>query len=226
MKFSKLFSAIIVLLLIVSCGSTKTTTDKKSETSVVNDTKQFQIRTIAFYNLENLFDPFDDTTIQDEKSPIMEMKKANRPEAYQKKLVNMAKVLSEIGIDEKIKKAPAIIGVCEIENKRVLQDLIAESQLVDKNYGIVHYNSPDARGIDVALLYQKRYFKVMDSKTYTLELPSGYDTRDQLLVTGLLDDEVVHIIVNHWPSRRGGEKKSRPSREAAAALNMKIIADF
>ncbi|MEE9348808.1 MAG: endonuclease/exonuclease/phosphatase family protein [Flavobacteriaceae bacterium] len=218
MKNIKLYLVLFVIVFVTSCGSKKTTAPSKGTAN----SKEFQIRTVAFYNLENLFDTINDPTKMDEKSPIMDMQPKNRGKAYMAKLDNMAKVLSEIGV-EKANTSPAIIGVCEIENKKVLEDLIAHSLLKSKNYGIIHYESPDGRGIDVALLYQKRYFKPMNHKSYTLELSSGYPTRDQLMVAGLLDDEVVHLIVNHWPSRRGGEQKSRPFREAAAALNVKII---
>ena len=191
--------------------------------------KKYDIRTVAFYNVENLFDTINDPTKLDEKSPIMDMKEGRRAKAYEKKIHNMAKIISLIG-KEKAHTSPAIIGVAEVENKLVLEDLIADEQLKKKDYGIIHYDSPDSRGIDVALLYQKRYFKPMDSKSYTLDLLGDdgepYSTRDQLLVTGMLDDEVIHVIVNHWPSRRGGEQKSRPSREKAAALNLKIIEDI
>ncbi len=191
--------------------------------------KQFQIRTVAFYNLENLFDTINDPTKLDERSPIMDMKAKNRAKAYWAKIDNMAKVISEIGV-EKSKTSPAIIGVCEIENRAVLEDLIAHDKLKKKHYGIIHYESPDERGIDVALLYQKRYFKPMDHKSYTLEIldhkGKKNDTRDQLLVTGMLDGEIIHLIVNHWPSRSGGEQRSRPGREKAAALNVKIIEDL
>ena len=191
--------------------------------------KKYDIRTVAFYNVENLFDTINDPTKLDEKSPIMDMKEGRRAKAYEKKIHNMAKIISLIG-KEKAHTSPAIIGVAEVENKLVLEDLIADEQLKKKDYGIIHYDSPDSRGIDVALLYQKRYFKPMDSKTYELKLfkddGKPYTTRDQLLVTGLLDDEIIHVIVNHWPSRRGGEQKSRPSREKAAALNVEIIEDL
>ena len=214
MKNKYIYAFLISLLFIFNSNAQK---------------KKFQIRTVAFYNLENLFDTINDPTKQDEKSPIMDMKAGARAKAYWSKIDNMAKIISKIGTD-KANTSPAIIGVAEIENKAVLEDLIANEHLKSKHYGIVHYESPDARGIDVALLYQKRYFKPMDSKSYELKLfdddGKPYATRDQLLVTGLLDDEVVHIIVNHWPSRRGGEQKSRPSREKAARLNLKIIEDI
>jgi predicted extracellular nuclease len=200
-----------------------------SITSAFGQQKKYQIRTVAFYNLENLFDTINDPQKLDERSPIMEMNAKKRGKAYLSKLDNMAKVISEIG-KEKAKTSPAIIGVSEIENRQVLEDLVKNKLLKKKHYGIIHYDSPDARGIDVALLYQKRYFKPINHKSYELKLygkdGKPYATRDQLLVTGMLDDEIVHIIVNHWPSRRGGEQKSRPSREKAAALTSKIIEEI
>ncbi|HFS67478.1 MAG TPA: endonuclease/exonuclease/phosphatase family protein [Flavobacteriia bacterium] len=199
-----------------------------STISVFSQQKKYLIRTVAFYNLENLFDTINDPQKLDERSPIMEMNAKKRGKAYLDKLDNMAKVISEIG-KEKAHTAPAIIGVSEIENKQVLEDLVHNEKLKKLHYGVIHYDSPDARGIDVALLYQKRYFKPISSKTYELKLRGTdgkpYATRDQLLVTGMLDDELIHVIVNHWPSRRGGEQKSRPSREKAAALTLKIIED-
>jgi hypothetical protein len=188
--------------------------------------KKYEIKTIAFYNLENLFDIVDDTLKLDETSPIMEIKE-NRAGIYQLKLNNMAKVLSEIGTDE-AKNSPVIIGVAEIENYGVLEDLINTSFLKDKKYSIIHYDSPDIRGIDVGFLYQSSFFKPIYHETFELRLwgADGYRifTRDQLLVSGYLGDELIHIIVNHWPSRRGGESKSRPNREKAAYLNTQIIA--
>ena len=226
MKIRILLSLVILSIALFSCGSTQKTTQKTKQHT---GQKEFDIRTVAFYNLENLFDTINDPTKMDEKSPIMDMKEGNRAKAYWAKIDNMAKIVSIIG-KEKAHTSPAIIGVVEIENKAVLEDLIANEHLKSKDYGIVHYESPDVRGIDVALLYQKRYFKPMDSESYELKLLDDdgepYATRDQLLVTGLLDDEVVHIIVNHWPSRRGGEQKSRPSREKAAALNLQIMEDI
>jgi endonuclease/exonuclease/phosphatase family protein len=187
--------------------------------------KQYQIKTVAFYNLENLFDTINDPTKNDEASPIMGIKE-NRTAVYLKKLNNMAKVLSEIGTKEAI-NSPVILGVSEIENRKVLEDLIRTSYLEDKNYSIIQFDSPDLRGIDVALLYQEKYFKPIHHEIFELRLwdEKGIRiyTRDQLLVSGYLDDELIHVIVNHWPSRRGGEEKSRFKREKAAYLNIQII---
>lgn len=138
----------------------------------------------------------------------------------------MARVIADIGRD-KAKNAPVIIGLAEVENYKVLEDLIQTDPLRGKNYRIVHYDSPDLRGIDVALLYQQDYFSPAYHENFELKLWDDQGrriyTRDQLLVSGYLNDELIHIIVNHWPSRRGGEEKSRSKREKAAFLNMQII---
>ncbi len=186
--------------------------------------KKYKIRTLAFYNLENLFDTINNVSKNDEASPIMALK-TNKSKIYWDKIDRLGSVIAQIGKD-KAKTSPAIIGVAEVENRAVLEDLVKSSYLKKKHYGIIHYESPDKRGIDVALLYQKRYFKPIFDQSFN---PNIYRnnrkvyTRDQLLVSGYLDDELIHIIVNHWPSRSGGEAKSRPLREKAAYQNTKII---
>jgi hypothetical protein len=186
--------------------------------------KKYKIRTLAFYNLENLFDTINDPNKKDEASPIMKLK-INKSKVYWDKIDKLGSVISKIGV-EKTKTGPAIIGVCEIENSAVLEDLVRSTYLKKMNYEIIHYESPDKRGIDVALLYQKRYFKPIHHESFT---PTIYRdnyrvyTRDQLLVSGYLDDELIHIVVNHWPSRSGGESRSRLLREKAAYQNTKII---
>lgn len=188
--------------------------------------KQYEIRTVAFYNLENLFDTENDTLIDDEASPIMQISDKNRVEVYKQKINNMAKVISEIGLAES-NNSPVILGVAEVENRTVLEDLLQTTYLKDKDYDIIHYNSPDLRGIDVALLYQTNYFVPTHHQTYELRLwdEEGIRiyTRDQLLVSGYLDGEMIHMIINHWPSRRGGEEASSHKREKAAYLNNQII---
>ena len=211
--------------------------------------KKYIIHTVAFYNFENLFDTIDDPDTFDEEWTPTGLQRWTI-EKYQKKLSNLALVLAEIGSAENT-DSPTFIGGCEIENRGVLEDLIKQPKLIEKDYGIIHFDSPDKRGIDVALLYQKNKFQPTSSINIPLyiykkgtslkenskinieertddELQiSTYNnrvyTRDQLLVTGFLDGEEINIIVNHWPSRSGGEKKSSPFREAAGALNRKII---
>lgn len=186
--------------------------------------KKYNIRTVAFYNLENLFDTINDINKNDEASPMMELK-SNRSKVYWDKIDKLGDVISQIG-KEKAKTSPALLGVVEVENDTVLTDLVNSEKLKKKRYGFIHFNSPDKRGIDVALLYQKRYFKPVHYEVFNpniyLENKKIY-TRDILWVNGYLDDEEVNIIVNHWPSRRGGEAKSRPMREKAAYRVTQII---
>ena len=112
---------------------------------------------------------------------------------------------------------PAIIGVSEIENRSVLDDLVNNPSLRPWNLQVVHHDSPDARGVDVGLLYNPRYFKLENVTNHRLtEVP--FRTRDQMCVVGSLLGERVAVIVNHWPSRLGGQEKSSPNREAAARL--------
>jgi len=191
------------------------------------EAKQYKVQTVAFYNLENLFDTEDDTTIDDESSPMMEMDAGIRAEVYQKKLSNMARVIRKIGAD-KAQTAPAILGVCEVENRKVLEDLVNHPLLREFDYGIEHFNSPDRRGIDTGFLYKKKEFKVLNSTSKELEVYDLEDgdriyTRDPIIVTGELNGDKMTFIVNHWPSRSGGEQKSRSRRNAAAALNKTII---
>jgi hypothetical protein len=211
----KLLKSLIVLFALASILNVE-----------AQEEKRFKIHTVAFYNLENLFDTINDPLKYDEASPIMEMK-ANRSEVYKKKIKNMARVIANIGADM-ANNSPAVIGVCEIENRDVLEDLVNDPLLLGKDYGIIHFDGPDRRSIDVALLYQKALFKPIDSSSHELLI---YDdvtrkrvyTRDQLLVSGELDGDLIHIIVNHWPSRSGGEARSRSKRVGAAKLNKRII---
>ncbi|CAL2104011.1 Endonuclease/exonuclease/phosphatase family protein [Tenacibaculum sp. 190130A14a] len=203
----------VILLFIVAFGL-----------SNVYAQKQYKIRTLAFYNLENLFDPVNDPNKDDEKSPIMEMN-GDREKVYADKIDKLGDVILQLGA-EKAKTSPTILGVAEIENKRVLEDLVNSEKLKKKRYGIIHFDSPDKRGIDVALLYQGRYFKPIHFEAFNPNIYAQNKkiyTRDILLVSGYLDDELIHVIVNHWPSRRGGEAKSRPLREKAAFKVKQII---
>ena len=195
--------------------------------SFAQEQKQYKINTVAFYNVENLFDYEDDPLIFDEDY-TPEGKNSWTKEIYEDKLSKLARVISEIGADV-AGTSPAIIGVSEVENRRVLEDLITQPQLLNQDYGIVHEDSPDRRGIDVALLYKKGLFTPTSHKAHELILYDSEDrtkriyTRDQLLVSGILDGEMIHVIVNHWPSRYGGEERSRPNRIKAAELNKKIM---
>jgi hypothetical protein len=187
------------------------------------DGQEYQPAVVGFYNVENLFDTVDSPDTNDEEY-LPDGSKGWTEERYREKLANMARVISEIGT-EIHPSGVQILGLSEIENRQVVEDLINTGPLADRNYGIVHYDSPDRRGVDVGLIYQKDRFKVFNSKSYCLTLPNRDDffTRDQLLVSGVLDGDTVHVIVVHWPSRRGGEKKSMPLRMAAAELGRSIV---
>lgn len=177
---------------------------------------------VAFYNLENLFDTINNNGKYDlEFSP----KGGNRWDGYKywKKIRNMAYAISQM-TTATTPKGPAVIGVSEIENKSVLEDLVADSQIKDWGLKVIHHDSPDLRGVDVGLLYNPLFFKPIRTTNHTLEIPSypGFKTRDQMCVVGLLGGKRVGIIVNHWPSRRGGGKSSSYLREAAADLSRSI----
>lgn len=181
----------------------------------------FKVSCIGFYNLENLFDTIpgpNDTEFTPEGS------KRWNSERYRHKLKHMAEVIVQIG-SEMFPGGPAVLGVSEVENRSVLEDLITTPPLKASNYKIIHYDSPGYRGIDVALLYRPQFFRVLSSRSVRLTIPDKpyFKTRDQLVVTGLLDGDTIHLIVNHWPSRRGGEKRSLPYRMAAAKLARSII---
>ena len=122
--------------------------------------KKFSIHTVAFYNLENLFDTINNPNFDEEWLPNGSQNWTS--EKYSKKLENLARVLSEIGTGEN-PNSPTLIGGSEIENRGVLEDLVKQPKLAVNDYGIVHYESPDKRGIDVALLYQKKHFKPTSS---------------------------------------------------------------
>lgn len=145
---------------------------------------------------------------------------------YSKKLENAAKVISELG-SQYTKSVPVVVGLLEIENRQVVEDLVKQSPLARFDFGVEHYNSPDYRGIDVALIYQKRRFKPTNSFKKELiifnENGKREYTRDILVVAGLLDGEEVAFFVNHWPSRRGGEAISLPKRKAAATALKELM---
>jgi len=209
-----------------------------------SQSKKYNIHTVAFYNFENLFDTINDpNTNDDEWTP--EGAQHWTKEKYEQKLKNLSRVISEIGTPEN-SNAPTLIGCSEIENRGVLEDLVKQEKIANLDYGIIHFDSPDQRGIDVALLYEKKYFRPTSFSNIPLiiykdkivpkeeqnedlgdvEIKEDHNrvfTRDQLLVTGFLENEEINIIINHWPSRSGGEKASSPYREAAGRLNRKII---
>ena len=179
---------------------------------------------IGFYNLENLFDTINDVGMVNSEEFTPQGKREWTSARYHEKLAHMAYVISRIAMDD-TPDGLAVCGVCEVENRGVLDDLVKEASIKDRHYQIVHFDSPDRRGIDVALLYQAKFFKVVNVAKHrlTLEGDSSFRSRDQLVVSGLLNGDEITFIVNHWPSRYRGEEASRPKRKAAAELSRHIV---
>jgi Endonuclease/Exonuclease/phosphatase family len=185
----------------------------------------YKLAVVAFYNLENFYDTLDDPNTSDEEFTPKGERNYNST-IYLNKVEKLATCISKIGTDDDKYPCPdgaAFIGVAEIENDNVLNDLVHHPLIKNRNYKIVHYDCKDKRGVDVGLLYNPKYFKVLDSKSLFVNLPQGskeaYYTRDVLWVKGEFDGEIVHVYVNHWPSRLGGEERSAPGRAAAAMVS-------
>ena len=171
--------------------------------------------TVLSYNVENLFDTVDDPKVPDEEFlPESEKKWTN--ERYQKKLDDLAKVISEVNALE----TPEIVGLIEVENRSVLEDLIRTGAFKDQPYAIIHEESPDYRGIDVALIYRKDAFTEIMHEILPVVFPddTAFKTRDILYVSGKVRNKTVHVFVNHWPSRIGGDQKTEPKRVLAASV--------
>jgi hypothetical protein len=174
--------------------------------------------TIGFYNLENLYDTIDDPATDDQEFTPSGPDKWDS-KRYKVKLEHLAEAISLIG-SESVTGGPVIVGLAEVENKQVVEDLVSTPPLRKMGYKVIHYDSPDKRGIDVALIYKPAFFKVTGSKAIPLEIKDKPDffTRDILQVSGTLKGQPLVIFVNHWPSRSKGEKESAPLRNAAADL--------
>jgi len=191
-------------------------------------TKRKEIFTIGFYNVENLFDVVNNPKTADDDY-LPNSRKHWNIKRYSQKIKKLSSVISQLGINYS-NHMPAIVGLVEVENSKVVQDLINHKNLENGNYSYVHYDSPDERGIDVALIYNRSFFEVYSSKTYSLEFIEDNGridyTRDILRVSGSLNGELVHILVNHWPSRREGEEETKANRIKAATVAHKAINDI
>ncbi len=170
---------------------------------------------VMFYNVENLFDTYNDSLKRDDDfTPQGQYYWSNRK--YNNKLEKISKVIIGLGQWE----LPEIVGICEIENLRVLQDLISKTPLKGSSYGIIHKESPDSRGIDVGFLYRKDRFTPIEYEAVPIKFPfDGRTTRDILHVKGRFNSgDTVHFFVNHWPSRWGGQKETDRKRIFAAEV--------
>ncbi len=173
-----------------------------------------EVGRVVFYNVENLFDTYDDPEKMDEAFTIKGMYGWSSSK-YKRKLHHIYRVLVSVGGWE----APAVIGLCELENRFVLEELLAKTPLSRFDYQIVHEESPDKRGIDVGLIYRKEKFKLIDYQAINVTFPfdTTSRTRDILYVKGrIIGADNVHIYVNHWPSRFGGHLETDAKREFVA----------
>ncbi len=220
----KRISVLFLLITTFGCGeeSAREFIDELTanmEDSSNKNKASFSGRAIVFYNVENLFDTKNDPTKNDDEfTPNGEKKWTN--ERFEKKLERIEDALDEFN------EPPILIGLVEVENKSVLEDLVDEGDFNDVNYGIAHFDSPDRRGIDCALLYDKDVFTVVESSKIAVKLDynRNFVTRDILYVVGEFDGgSTLHVFVNHWSSRREGKLETEHKRmEAAQTLRDKV----
>lgn len=178
--------------------------------------KKSQNVRIIFYNVENLYDPYNDTTKLDDEFTSMGARRWTYGK-FLEKIFHLSRLILSIGEWD----PPAIMGMCEVENLYVLKKLIYDTPLKCVKYRIIHYDSPDIRGVDVALIYRPEKFNVLYSGSFKVKFPfdSLSYTRDILYVKGtVFKSDTVHLFINHWPSRRGGYKESTPKRNFVARL--------
>ncbi|HEY0977538.1 MAG TPA: endonuclease/exonuclease/phosphatase family protein [Flavobacteriales bacterium] len=177
---------------------------------------------VGFFNIENLYDTIDSPDTDDHEF-LPGAPKQWGAARYYRKVEKMAQVISELGTDIH-PDGVACMGLSEIENRTVLEDLVKAAPLKKRDLRIVHVDGPDRRGVDCAFLYDPKHFAELSHKSYRLSDPAdtSFRSRDQLLVSGLLNGDTTHFIVAHWPSRRGGEKASQPRRFLAGKLGRHI----
>lgn len=218
-------AALFMTIGFVCCGSSASEPDGGNG----DGEKQYLVAGVAFYNLENLFDTINQNGNYDlEFSP--EGVKMWNTDKYWKKIHNLATAISKLNT-ENTPYGPAIIGIAEIENRSVVEDLVKEVDKVLAADGrepwglqICHHDSPDRRGVDVGLLYNPAYFQLEAVNNHRLKVQGEPDflTRDQMVVTGNLFERPLSVIVGHWPSRLGGQSESEHLRVAAAELSAHI----
>ena len=181
-------------------------------TSVVAQDKPYMV---AFWNFENLFDIYNDPETHDDEFTPEGIKKWNETK-YQKKLSNLERVIFDMAAINK--DYPVVFGVSEIENRSVLEDLVSQPKLKGAKYRICHFDSPDARGVDVAFLYRADVFKLEGCDNIKLNVPElpNFRTRDLVVMWGTIEGEPFYFLVSHWPSRLGGKEASQFKRDACA----------
>ncbi len=221
-----IYILMALVLVVASCGSSAKTAASGSGSG----SKSY---VIGFYNLENLFDTYHDEGKNDYEY-LPDGANQWTEAKYEKKQQNMARVIAEMKADNGIWHT--VLGVSEIENRHVLEDLVAQPAIAEANYQIVHYDGPDNRGVDVALLYRPDQFKVITSESipfnfapssidfssWTQEEMDAFRTRDILMVRGTIDGEMFAFFVCHLPSRVGGKGADLRPRGAEIAYKRAV----
>ncbi len=195
------------------------------QTYFLDDVSKDKVFSVAFYNLENLYDIYDDPKTKDDEFTPKGFKHWNL-KRYNNKIENLSEVISQTGLEHS-NTPPVLMGLAEVENDNVLRDLVENKHLSPWNYDFIHFDSLDERGIEVALLFQKNVFEVLNAERYSIALNDEQGrvdyTRDILVVEGNLYNESVIVFVNHWHSRREGAEETEPKRMVAATTLEKII---
>ena len=208
---TRIFLTITIAIVLVSTGYAQK--------------ENFKPSLIGFYNLENLYDTVNNPKVNDEEF-LPNGERHYNTRIFLDKLGRLSTVIARMGTEVN-PDGIAILGVAEVENDTVLNALVNHPNIKSRKLKFVHYDSPDLRGIDVAMLYNPKYFKPLYSVPLFIQLPGGakesFLTRDILYVKGLMDGDTVHVFVNHWPSRLGGEERSAPARAAAAQVAKNVI---
>jgi hypothetical protein len=208
---SRFFFTIVIAIASISSGYAQK--------------ENFKPSLIGFYNLENFYDTVNNPVVDDEEF-LPNSERHYNTRIFLDKVERLSTVISQIGTDVN-PDGLALLGVAEIENDTVLKILAKSKLLKNRNLKIVHYDSPDKRGIDVALFYNPKYFTPLYSINLFVKLPGGskesFLTRDILYTKGIMDGDTVHVMVGHWPSRSGGEERSIPARAAAAGVVKRVV---
>ena len=208
---SRFLLTIVVTIISISAGYAQ----KES----------FKPSLLGFYNLENFYDTVNNPILDDEEF-LPNSERHYNTRIFLDKVERLSTVISQIGTDVN-PDGLALMGVAEIENDTVLKILAHCKLLKSRNLKIIHYDSPDKRGIDVALFYNPKYFTPLYSINLFVTLPGGskesFLTRDILYAKGIMDGDTVHVMVGHWPSRSGGEERSIPARAAAAGVVKRVV---
>lgn len=214
MKHKTYFLLTVLTFLCITAAAQEIAIDK---------TKKYSALAIGFWNVENFYDTLNDPLKQDEDFLPGGANAWNTPK-YKTKIEHLAEVIAQMATDA-VPDGLAAMGLCEIENKSVLEDLVKDPKIEKRNYKIVLLEGPDIRGVDPAFIYNPKYFKFTSAKAFPVVVvtDTAHKTRNELLVTGEMMGEKMHFIICHWPSRRGGDLASEPNRISAGKVARKIV---